>query len=131
MQITCRPALDAVRTWDSPDTLIYCDPPYVHETRHEGSRDIYGVEMSEQDHRELAATLKACRAKVVLSGYPSPLYDELYANWRRVTFDIANHAAGGRTKARKQETLWLNWQEPCQDQPELGLFARDWKKTGL
>jgi DNA adenine methylase len=114
VQIICRPALEAIRTWDGPDTLIYCDPPYLHETRHEGSRNVYGVEMSEQDHRELAAALNSCKAKVVLSGYPSILYDELYPSWRTMTFDIANHAAGGRTKARKQEKLWLNWQEPAQ-----------------
>jgi DNA adenine methylase len=111
VEIVSRPAIDVIRTWDSPETLFYCDPPYVHETRHEGSRDVYGVEMTEAGHRELAAVLQACKGKVVLSGYPSPLYEELYHSWRTVTFDIANHAAGGRTKARKQEVLWLNWAE--------------------
>jgi DNA adenine methylase len=123
VQIVCRPALEAIRAWDGPDTLIYCDPPYVHETRHEGSRDVYGVEMSEQDHRELAAVLNACQAKVVLSGYPSALYDELYPSWRTITFNIANHAAGGRTKVRKQERLWLNWQAPTQDTVPPGMLA--------
>ncbi len=125
VQFICRPALEVIRTWDSPETLIYCDPPYVHETRHEGSRDVYGVEMSEDDHRELAAALNACKARVVLSGYPSPLYDELYANWRTVTFDIANHAAGGRRKARKQEKLWFNWPETSQNQLDLDHFPSD------
>jgi DNA adenine methylase len=97
--------------WDSRDTLFYCDPPYLHDTRHEGSRDIYGCEMNEAEHRELAAVLNNCKGKVVLSGYPSPLYEELYRGWRSLTIDIANHAAGGRTKARKQEVLWLNWED--------------------
>jgi DNA adenine methylase len=123
VQIVCRPALEAIPTWDGPDTLIYCDPPYVHETRHEGSREVYGVEMSEQDHRELAAVLNACKAKVVLSGYPSALYDELYPSWRTITFDIANHAAGGRKKVRKQEKLWLNWQEPAQGPATPAMLA--------
>lgn len=109
VQIVSRPAIEVIHTWDGPDTLIYCDPPYVHETRHEGSREVYGVEMSEQDHRELAAVLNSCRAKVVLSGYPSPLYEELYHSWRTISIDIANHAAGGRKKARKQEMLWINF----------------------
>ena len=109
VQIVSRPAIDVIRQWDGPDTLIYCDPPYVHETRHESSRDVYGVEMTERHHRDLAAVLSGCKAKVVLSGYPSPLYEELYGTWRQVTFDIANHAAGGREKARKQERLWLSW----------------------
>jgi DNA adenine methylase len=109
VQIMGRPALEVIRTWDAPATLFYCDPPYLHETRHAGSRDVYGVEMTEADHRELAATLGRVQGKVVLSGYPSSLYAELYAGWRAVAFDIANHAAGGKSKARKQETLWLNW----------------------
>ena len=109
VQIMSRPAVDVIRIWDSPATLFYCDPPYLHETRHQGSRDIYGYEMSEEEHRELAVVLGNCRGKVVLSGYPSPLYEELYPSWRSVTIDMANHAAGGRTKARKQEMLWLNW----------------------
>jgi DNA adenine methylase len=111
VQILCRPAVDVIRAWDGPTTLIYCDPPYVHSTRHEGSRAVYGCEMNEEDHRELASVLKACKGRVVLSGYPSDLYDQLYEGWRTVTFDMPNHAAGGREKARKQETLWMNWRD--------------------
>lgn len=109
VEIVCRPAVDVIQTWDSPDTLIYCDPPYVPSTRHEASRDVYGREMSEEDHRALAEVLRHCKGKVVLSGYPSDLYGALYKGWRSVDFDIANHAAGGRSKARKQEMLWMNW----------------------
>jgi DNA adenine methylase len=109
VQIICRPALDVIRNWDSPATLFYCDPPYLHETRHAGSRDVYGYEMSEQEHRGLAKVLGKCKGKVVLSGYPSGLYDELYRSWRTVNIEIANHAAGGKTKSRMREVLWMNW----------------------
>jgi DNA adenine methylase len=57
----------------------------------------------------LADVLKACKGKVVLSGYPSALYEELYSGWRTDSFDIANHAAGGKSKERKTEMLWMNW----------------------
>lgn len=126
VEVLCRPALDVIKAWDGRRTLFYCDPPYVHETRHKGSRDVYGVEMSEEDHRTLALTLKACQGKVILSGYPSPLYEELYADWETVRFDIANHAAGGRTKERKQEVLWLNWEphRPAED-PNGVLWRRE------
>lgn len=109
VEILLRPAIDVIRVWDNVDALFYCDPPYVHHTRNESSRDVYNCEMSEEDHKELADVLHACVGKVVLSGYPSPLYDKLYGNWRKVHFDIANHAAGGRSKARKTEVLWMNW----------------------
>ena len=110
VEILMRPAIDVIRTWDSRDTLFYCDPPYVPTTRHESSRDVYNCEMSEEDHRELADVLSSCAGRVVLSGYPSKLYDKLYRAWRQVRFDIANHAAGGRSKARKTEMLWINWE---------------------
>lgn len=107
VQIVCRPAFDVIQAWDSPDTLFYLDPPYLPETR--SRPEVYDVEMTEADHRQLAAVLASVAGKVVLSGYPSALYDELYAGWRVMEFDIANHAAGGKTKARKTEKLWMNW----------------------
>jgi DNA adenine methylase len=109
VQIICQSALEAIPRFDHKDGLIYCDPPYVHGVRSYGSTDIYGVEMSDDDHRKLAKVLDACEAKVVLSGYPSLLYDELYARWRVVEFDIANHAAGGKSKSRERECLWMNF----------------------
>jgi DNA adenine methylase len=108
VQIVCRPAIDVISYWDRLDALIYCDPPYVHATRHAGSRDIYGYEMSEMQHRELSEVLRACKSTVVVSGYRSLLYDDLYRNWRRISFDVANHASGGASKTRKEEILWLN-----------------------
>ena len=107
VEILHQPALQAIGRFDGPETLIYCDPPYLHETRDANSRDVYGVEMSEADHRELAVALRNCQSKIVLSGYPSPLYDSLFATWRRVEFEIANHAAGGRQKSRMTEVLWI------------------------
>lgn len=107
VQILNQPAIQAIRRFDAADALIYCDPPYLHETRDINSRDVYGVEMSEEDHRELAAVLNECVSAVVLSGYPSPLYETLYRGWHRVEHNIANHAAGGKFKARKTEVLWI------------------------
>ena len=66
--------------------------------------------MSEDDHVRLASTLRGCEGRVVLSGYPSALYDELYRGWRVVSFDMPNHAAGARVKGREEECLWLNWE---------------------
>lgn len=109
VQIICQPAEAAIRRFDDPEGLIYCDPPYVHSTRSKNAIDMYGIEMSDEEHRELANVLQSCQSRVVLSGYSSDLYDKLYVGWRRVEFDIANHAAGGRRKARRRECLWMNF----------------------
>jgi DNA adenine methylase len=102
------PALDVIRREDTPGTLFYCDPPYPHETR--TARKVYGAfEMSEADHRELLDTLRQVRGKVMLSGYPSALYDQTLADWNRHTFDLTNHASGARAKGRETEVLWCNF----------------------
>ncbi len=109
VQITCEPATDAIRRFDHRTALIYCDPPYVHGTRDPHSTDVYAHEMSDEEHRELASVLRRCRGKVVVSGYPSPLYADLYRGWRRVTREVSVHAARGVTKRRRTECLWMNF----------------------
>jgi DNA adenine methylase len=109
VQFVCRPAKEVIRAWDSPDTLFYCDPPYLHNTRAQSSRAVYGVEMSDDAHEELGLVLKACKGKVVLSGYPSSLYGNIFRDWQTVEIEIPNHAAGGRQKTRMREVLWLNF----------------------
>jgi DNA adenine methylase len=109
VQVLCRPALDVIRRYDGPETLFYCDPPYLPATRAGNGRASYKVDMTEQDHRALATSLRQVKGKVILSGYPSPLYDELYDGWRVAQFDIANHAASGESKKRQTECLWMNW----------------------
>jgi DNA adenine methylase len=102
-----RPALDVIQKGDEPGTLFYCDPPYVHETR--ASTNDYAFEMTEQDHADLLDVLRQCKGKVMLSGYPNALYDDALAGWNRHQFDLANHAAGGKEKARETEVLWCNF----------------------
>lgn len=128
VQILCRPALNVIRDWDSSGTLFYCDPPYLPATRAEPTRAAYAVDMTERDHRQLAEQLNQCEGKVILSGYPSALYDELYRGWRVVQFDIANHAAGAPVKARETECLWMNWGQqelPCCRGGQPAIFTSD------
>jgi DNA adenine methylase len=54
VQITNRVAIEVIQKWDSPQTLHYCDPPYVASTRK--SPKVYRHEMSEADHAELGKT---------------------------------------------------------------------------
>jgi DNA adenine methylase len=122
VEIFCRPAIEVIPRFDGPETLIYCDPPYVHVTRAAGARNVYAHEMTDNDHRELARVLRQCKSKVVLSGYPSPLYDELYRAWRRVEFDMPNHAAGGKEKGREKEIIWMNWRDSGPAFQERSLF---------
>ena len=100
-----RPAADVIRKHDTADTLFYCDPPYAHSTRagHQKRVHSYRFEMTDDEHRELAALLRQVKGMVVLSGYACPLYDELFGDWRRV--ERAAHADGA---GERTECLWLN-----------------------
>jgi DNA adenine methylase len=92
---------------DTPGTLFYCDPPYLHTTR--TAPNVYAHEMTTQDHCDLLDLLLAVKGKVMLSGYPSPLYDDALQSWNRHTFDLPNHAAGGKAKGRETEVVWCNF----------------------
>lgn len=102
-----RPALDVIRSQDGPGTLFYLDPPYLHSTR--AVRDAYAHEMTEAEHRDLLDMVRQCKGKVMLSGYPSSLYDTALGSWTRHMFDLPNNAAGGAIKNRETEVLWCNW----------------------
>jgi hypothetical protein len=47
---------------------------------------------------------------VALSGYPSPLYDELYADWHHIDmpYESASNTTG-TTTATRIERLWTNY----------------------
>ena len=107
-----RPAIEVIRQHDSHETLHYVDPPYVHDARGAGQIGNYRHEMTDDDHRELAEVLRSVRGAVVVSGYPTPLYEDLYAGWRMVVRPA--YADGAR---RRTEALWLS--PNCQVQPSL------------
>lgn len=112
-----RPATDILAQYDAKDALHYIDPPYVLSTRntHGGGNCVYRHEMTDDEHRQLAALVHQLRGMVVLSGYASPLYDEeLYADWQR--FTKATRADSG---AKRTEVLWVSPNAVVQ--PDLGL----------
>jgi DNA adenine methylase len=99
------PALDLIGKYgEARDVLLYVDPPYLGTTRPWSN---YRVEMKgEQEHRDLAAALANCKAAVVLSGYGSDLYAELYDGWHR--YEQATMTGNAVSDKRRTEVLWSN-----------------------
>ncbi|STV89621.1 Site-specific DNA methylase [Klebsiella pneumoniae] len=85
--------------------LIYADPPYIHETR--SSRARYRHEYSVEDHERSLMRLRDLpdNVRVILSGYPSGLYDHQLVGWRSKEFQAMTRG-GVRT-----EKIWMNYQE--------------------
>ena len=81
--------------------LVYCDPPYLKRTRTSGRR--YRHDYEEQDHIDLLELLRTLPCQVMLSGYPSALYDRLLDGWQTLELQVMNQG-GVRT-----EKLWFNF----------------------
>lgn len=87
--------------------LIYCDPPYLRETRRR-KRKFYKFEYSFEQHVELLEVIKSLPCMVMISGYESDLYKEMLKGWHIHTFQ-AKTSIGVAT-----EWLWMNYPAPSQ-----------------
>lgn len=97
-------AIAVIKRWDEPNVLHYIDPPYLAETRSSGNgAQGYAHEMTTADHIALAEILHQVKGKVMISGYPSELYRDLYLGWRSILKSAQADAGASRT-----EVLWLN-----------------------
>lgn len=111
----CGDALDHLQDHDfklTGRTLIYADPPYLLSTR--TSRARYEYEYSERDHIQLLDALAHFPADIIISGYPSELYDEMLKGWRTLEFQAMTRG-GVRT-----EKLWMNFLE---EKPHWSQYA--------
>lgn len=100
-------ALNVIRKEDSPTTLFYLDPPYLHETR--ASTNVYEFEMTDEDHRQMLKTIQNVKGSVMLSGYHSAMYDKMLRNWNLKEFTKANNSSGAKEKRRMVECVWMNF----------------------
>lgn len=102
--ISCKPALWVINKYNDPRVLIYCDPPYISNTRKSSAK--YLFEMDNDAHLELIDVLLATKSAVAISGYANPAYDKAFKKWQRfviptLTFNIS------ATITRTEEVLWV------------------------
>ena len=119
VQIENRPAVEIIKLYDSPQTLFYCDPPYIHKTR--GDTKAYSKEMSDQDHEELAQALNSVQGLAAISNYDCDLMSRLYPakKWLKTTGPKKTIHS---TKDKRIESLWTNYN------PEKIMKAEDTQK---
>ena len=82
--------------------LVYCDPPYVQSTRKSERR--YRFDYTDDDHVALLGILKSLPCQVMVSGYPSALYDAHLAGWRSLEVQVNNQSCV------VTEKLWFNFE---------------------
>jgi DNA adenine methylase len=105
-----RPALKVLDSYDGPQTVFYCDPPYAPSTRKSGK---YRCEMTTAEHCELVEQLLTLQGRVVLSGYDTPLYRPLTkAGWKIHRFQkvCTSIPAKSRTpeNQHRTEVVWIS-----------------------
>lgn len=117
--------------YDTPNTFMYLDPPYIAETKKK--KDAYTYEMSLEDHEEMVELLLKSQSMFMLSGYRHEVYEPLEeAGWKRIDFNVSCFAAvrgrnsglvgegAAKTKVPRTESIWLspNCVERLQEKPE-------------
>ncbi len=107
VQIENRPAIEVIKRYDSSETLFYCDPPYPHECR--GDTRAYELEMTDEQHKELAELLHSVQGEVAVSSYRCNLMDKLYGDWIRVD---GPEKKCHSVKKPRSEVLWINYELP-------------------
>lgn len=112
--IDSKPALEVIAYYDSPTTCFYLDPPYPRSTRSTYNRYCKKgyrrhCELTDADHERLAELVHDLEGMVVISSYPSELYDSLYGEWHqdRLTTTRTMNFSHQRTMSRT-EVLWSN-----------------------
>ncbi len=102
--------------------FVYLDPPYLLRARAARGREYYANELSDSDHARLLKIAKSINARVMISGYHSPLYDEALAEWRLIEFWAIT-----RSGKKALECLWMNYPQPStlQDYRFLGESWRE------
>ncbi|MGY0168425.1 DNA adenine methylase [Lactococcus petauri] len=105
-QIERKDAVVLLKEMNDKDTLVYADPPYLHETR---KSKHYTNEMDKTQHVELLKALKKHKGPVILSGYESDLYNTELSDWWKMTFE---QQVGITTKKKRTatEVLWFNFE---------------------
>jgi len=101
VQIENDEAVNIISRYDTPKTLFYIDPPYVHDSRYR--KNGYLHEMSDDEHRQLATVLHGIQGMAVISGYHSELYNDIYRGWR-----IVQKTTGTNGNVSNTEVLWLS-----------------------
>lgn len=104
---------------EDENVFALVDPPYRSSLRGEGARNIYGCEMSEEDHIRLLETIQTAKCKIALCGYRSSegvdLYDQylLPHGWKCYLLKKVGNTGKAKTgKTMVDEYIWVNYELP-------------------
>lgn len=109
VQIENRPAMELIAKFNYDNVFMYIDPPYLLGTR---TGKQYRHEMTDADHEDMLKLLLESKAKIIISGYESYMYNNYLSGWKKETFSSCAEHGGTR-----QEVIWMNY-----DLGQISLF---------
>ena len=119
VSLECRPALEVIGTYGKhAETLLYLDPPYPGLARWDSDRRYEFEMLDPEGHKQLAEAVRDLPCAVLISGYASSLYDELYGGWYQREIPASAGVGNGEERART-EIVWSNREFP---HDQGGLF---------
>lgn len=106
VQIENRPAFEVIKRFNYPNVFQYWDPPYLMEVR---TGKQYKHEMTDSDHEEMLKLALNSKAKIMISGYESEMYNDYLKGWNKAYFNSCAEHSGTR-----QEIIWMNYRKDMQ-----------------
>ena len=103
-QIENSDALELIKRYDNPETLLYLDPPYPLDLRR---KNMYCNEMTQEQHEEMLSLVKKSKSKIILSSYANELYDKELSSWL-----TAEKGCIAQMGAKRTEKIYMNFQPP-------------------
>ena len=103
VQIENRPALEVIERFNYENVFMYLDPPYVLGAR---SGKQYKHEMSDSQHEDMLKLVLQSKAKIMISGYESDMYNEYLKDWDKCYMSSCAEHGKPRT-----EVVWMNYSE--------------------
>ena len=97
-------ALELIKRYDDPNTLLYLDPPYPLSIR---KKNIYKHEMAEPQQEELLRLILKSKSKVIISSYDNELYNEALKDWY-----VSEKSTIAQMGLPRTEKLYMNYQPP-------------------
>lgn len=93
-------SLGIIKDFNFEDTLLFCDPPHLYETKK--GKTVYESDISVNEHIDLSHLLNSFKGKAILTGVTSPLYSRLYKGWNVFKSKYKNNFG-------KIEVIWKNF----------------------
>lgn len=108
VQIEHQDALQVIKRFDYENVFMFLDPPYLIGSRLSGKKQ-YAHEMTDSDHEELLSVICRSKAKIMISGYESNMYDHYLKDWERREFNSCAEYGSPR-----KEVVWMNYEQDKQ-----------------